>query len=356
MKKLLYAAFIVLLTFTTVNAENLSVDDMATESCKQLKSAMFESCQAVKDDTNHTLTYTLVNDDTTYTSVTNYTDEYFTYTYSGTVDTGEKASGVMVDSLVFWSLIQSKLVLTGHEDVTFTEITNEEQDFSSILNYDTHGVTYTTKTFDINETTENVNSHITGEYADTYKLSLDPSTVVAFIAKLAEVASSTPTTPTEPTTPTTTTTIPEGLKPVVKIIKTEDSKITLRVNVNDATQTYKCYIYKSTTENGTYTSVLPQSVDCSKNNTTTLADQGVTKGAKYYYRAVIDNGNAYVENLNDYTAAITNGNVSVAVSAVASSEANPNTGVNPNLFLILGTGIIAGVVVFTLSRKQSFGL
>ena len=241
--------------------------------------------------------------------------------------------GEIMSGGVFYSVMK----LTGHENANL---------MSSITNatYDQYGFEYT----EGNYTIEDNGSTLSGTYPKLFKVSLDPTKIDALVEAYSIVA------------------LPQNLKPVIKIVDTDDDEISFKVTVDDDSRQYRCYIYRSTSENGTYTAIYNEAYDCSKGTTVVITDDSVVKGSKYYYKAAIDNGSDFETDLADFGNAVANGNVSSAVAAKASTAAsgggtnhgtndvkkNPNTGVGDSSIVLIIGAVLSCSAIYVLSRKQ----
>jgi hypothetical protein len=195
----------------------------------------------------------------------NYTDEYIEYDNRNAVISDETLDDNLNAMLMLIYINQSILNLSGYEDKTLTTDSSDiEDDFTKT--YDTYGLQVETEPYEF----EDGNYSESGDFIRYYKISLDTDKIAALVEKYGVDKSNI----------NDNTELAESLTPTLEVKKITENSVTLYPHV-DSTATMYCYIYRSTSENGTYEKISYMAVNCTT----------------YYYKAIVMDGTKYSDVL-----------------------------------------------------------
>lgn len=269
-----------------------------------------------------------------------YTDDYIEYDNRSAIVSKETAEKDVLTMFMLYGVFDSIFKLSGYEDKTLSE------DGIYTDTYDTYGIQLITESYSYSGTDDDGGTwSMSGEFIKYFKMSFDTDKIDALMTKYGVDAS----------TQDPNKEIILGLTPTLEAKEITENSITLYPHIayTNTDPDYKvfCYVYRSTSENGTYEKISDMAVNCL--DEVGVVDEKLSSNTTYYYKAVVMDGTKYSEPLKVTTKeatipAPTNTNNTNKDDVVE----NPKTGVTLPV-ATLGIMMIGSIIALIVARKKS---
>lgn len=234
-------------------------------------------------------------------------------------------------------IIDSILNLSGYEDKT---ISNDES-IDLTNTYDTYGIQMEVEHYDFSE---NDTTGISGDYLRYFKMSFDTDKIDALIAKYGVDASSQ-----DPNKE-----VIQNLKPFLEADNITENSVTLYPSIpyinTDPNYKVYCYVYRSTTENGTYEKISDAAVNCL--DEVGIVDDNLKSNTTYYYKTAVVDGSKFSDILEITTESTASSIKNTNISGVDESVENPQTGAFLPV-VTLSVIMIGSIIALVYTRKKS---
>lgn len=295
-----------------------------------------------------------------------YTDEYIEYYSPDTNITKETIDQNLTDAIIISGMVQSLIELSGYEDKTL--VSDSNVDLTNT--YDTYGIQMKSKYYmfyiestcgprprsqNSSQEGNNGNSYIcdaedkghsySGDFIEYFKMSFDTNKIDALMDKYGVDASSY-----DPNKE-----IIANLTPTLEVGEITESSITLYLHIpyinTDPDYAVYCYVYRSTSENGTYEKISDMAVNCLDD--VGIVDDQLQSNTTYYYKTIVVDGTKYSNVVEVTTKNVTPTVINEPTNTNDDNTIeNPQTGIFFPIFAILIL-MVGGILALIYTRKKS---
>lgn len=328
-------------SISSVYAKILTIDEINNEfktSFIDEINKLGSNLSSSVDTTNKTLD---VYSDSEKMASFKYTDEYIEYDNRSAVVSKETANDDIGTVLYLSGIIQSILNLSGYEDKTISD--EDSIDFTTT--YDTYGIQMETEHYEYSGEEDGGTWSMSGDYIKYFKMSFDTDKIDALMDKYGVDAS----------TQDPNKEIIANLTPTLKAKEITENSVTLYPHIpyTNTDPDYKvyCYVYRSTSENGTYEKISDMAVNCLDD--VGIVDDELQSNTTYYYKAIVMDETKYSDVLEVTTKSAS----SIAIDTSTNTnkddtKENPQTGVFfPTMTVLIM--MIGSIIPLIYVRKKS---
>lgn len=264
-----------------------------------------------------------------------YGDDYIEYNNRSTAVTKENCEKGFLDVIYIYGVIESVLRLSGYENKTISDYN---------VSYETYGIQLETESYDFSWTSESGGTvNMSGDYIKYFKISLDTDKIATLIDKYGvdieedEIDKE----------------INANLVPILEAKDITENSVTIFSEIPDydSEDDLICYIYRSTSENGTYEIISDWGVNCL--GSVGIVDEGLKSNTTYYYKAIIEGGDKYSDIIKVTTKSSLEVNENIEEDPTIPE--NPQTGSFISMsFLSITIILIAGIIYFVKKKNSIY--
>ena len=250
----------------------------------------------------------------------NETEKYIEIDNSSVNVTDQNITKIQMTDNVVKGFIEAIIKLSGHENKKI----NFEIDYDA---YDTYGIKLTSKGYEINGSNAVGPYSSVGTYFNYFKMSLDTEKINALMTTYDKDKVLT-------------------LKPTLKANEITNKSVSLTPHIEYTSSNpdfvVYCYIYRSTSENGTYEKL--SKVNC-LDSTMSLVDVSLNSNSTYWYKASVEEGTIFSDPIKVTTQANSSNTTKEEIE-------NPKTGASISTIPIILL-LVVSVIAYTIAKKIS---